>query len=793
MEARLLLIGLLAVLFVFAGAAGAAPAEVVLRPGETHQTIEGFGGSMVYWFLPDSYVDPGFYDMLVYDLGVSLVRLPMPPNIEPWNDDDDPDHINWDAVDLSKMAPRMEWLSEFKKRGVSRFTTSLWSPPDFMKTNRVLIEGGKLRPDMRDEFAEFLTIFLKAAKAHWDIEFMSLSPQNELYFKEWYYSCIYNPAQIREAVRAISRKFRREGITTKLMMPEDMAMQVDRLKWFIRPTMEDPETRDFPGFFCVHGKPDLETWQSLKEFLAPYDRQLWMTETGGGARGWNRAMANATAIHNALAGGDVNAWTFWQLTSLIDGHTPRTGYWPAKHFYRFVRPGAVRISAESADEQLLASAYHHPDSGKLTAVLINRSEESVEVAVKGGGQALPESFRLYVSDEEDQWVPREAEAGEGAVRFSMPPESMATLQSGPEDDLRELALTDEVAGPEELRERIQPPEHPRWKRIKGWTPLHMATLWGHWNRFEDQDMVQFLLESGADVNEPADDGWTPMHMAASAYNEKAYPLLRHYISKGGDVNAATADGWTVLHAAVINAWTGYRHDPDWTLDRVRACIEHGAELEARDGAGRTPLHWGAWVGYTLGHSVVSRVVDTLIEAGADVNARDDAGLTPLHYACLEGYPAIVQSLVDAGADATLQDEEGRTPADIARMRGFEEILGILEGETEAAEAAPEQGRGDRGALSDRGGPQLRGAAAAGNVDSVKSMLERGVHPDAMSPNRRRTALHAAAAAGHMDVVKALIAAGADADARDSDGFTPADRARENGHDEVAEVLSQTAD
>ena len=44
----------------------------------------------------------------------------------------------------------------------------------------------------------------------------------------------------------------------------------------------------------------------------------------------------------------------------------------------------------------------------------------------------------------------------------------------------------------------------------------------------------------------------------------------------------------------------------------------------------------------------------------------------------------------------------------------------------------------------------------------------------------------------MEVVKALVAAGADVSAQDSDGITPAERARDNGHHEVVAILRRAA-
>ncbi|MGH8016894.1 MAG: hypothetical protein ACREIA_01175 [Opitutaceae bacterium] len=127
---------------------------VTIDPSISHQTIEGFGATFVDWQDPKEYSDPAFFDTVVYDLGLSILRIPLLEEIEPYNDDDDPDHFNWDGfmtgdVDAHwSFTKRMEFAEEFKKRGVTRFYSSIYTPPAFTKTTRADNYGGYLRADM---------------------------------------------------------------------------------------------------------------------------------------------------------------------------------------------------------------------------------------------------------------------------------------------------------------------------------------------------------------------------------------------------------------------------------------------------------------------------------------------------------------------------------------------------------------------------------------------------------------------------------------------------------------------
>jgi ankyrin repeat protein len=68
----------------------------------------------------------------------------------------------------------------------------------------------------------------------------------------------------------------------------------------------------------------------------------------------------------------------------------------------------------------------------------------------------------------------------------------------------------------------------------------------------------------------------------------------------------------------------------------------------------------------------------MIERGANVNAPDKQGRTPLHWAakynCVDG----VKLLLEKKADPTIVDGEGATPAQIADANGSKEVTALLQ-------------------------------------------------------------------------------------------------------------------
>src|SRR5690242_128971 len=57
--------------------------EITINPSETHQTMEGFGACFVTYQMDSDSRDPHFYDQMVYDLGVTIVRCPMQMSWDP--------------------------------------------------------------------------------------------------------------------------------------------------------------------------------------------------------------------------------------------------------------------------------------------------------------------------------------------------------------------------------------------------------------------------------------------------------------------------------------------------------------------------------------------------------------------------------------------------------------------------------------------------------------------------------------------------------------------------------------
>ncbi|MDA7520608.1 ankyrin repeat domain-containing protein, partial [bacterium] len=230
------------------------------------------------------------------------------------------------------------------------------------------------------------------------------------------------------------------------------------------------------------------------------------------------------------------------------------------------------------------------------------------------------------------------------------------------------------------------------KNVDGETPLHWTASAGH------KEIAELLIANGADVNAKNVDGQTPLDVAVDWFNDELADLLRkvghieavkQHLAAGTDVNAKGEYGYTPLHEV---AWWGY-------TEIAELLIAEGADVNAKTNIGETPLDaathpdnpndtaetadllrkHGGKHGTILGAAGGGDIeaVKEFLAAGADVNAKDWMGWTPLHEAADGGHKAIVELLIAEGADVNAKAWGDATPLDSAIRHNHPEITNLL--------------------------------------------------------------------------------------------------------------------
>ncbi|XP_069598174.1 protein phosphatase 1 regulatory subunit 12C isoform X3 [Ranitomeya imitator] len=266
--------------------------------------------------------------------------------------------------------------------------------------------------------------------------------------------------------------------------------------------------------------------------------------------------------------------------------------------------------------------------------------------------------------EEDEGEPGNRGDGDGrTVRFERAAEFLAACAGG---DL--LEAEDMLRGPAGA-EVIDS------TNTDGISALHQACI------DENLEVVEFLVNHGANVNQADNEGWTPLHVAASCgYMEIAEYLLKHSaniaaVNSDGDVPLDIAEDdcmETLLRAEItkrgIDIEAAKREEEEVMLQDARQWLNAGNMEDIRHpktGAGA--LHVAAAKGYV-------EIMRLLLQANSDPNVRDKDGWTPLHAAAHWGVEEACRLLVENFCDMSALNNVGQRPCDVAD----EEIVSLLE-------------------------------------------------------------------------------------------------------------------
>lgn len=178
------------------------------------------------------------------------------------------------------------------------------------------------------------------------------------------------------------------------------------------------------------------------------------------------------------------------------------------------------------------------------------------------------------------------------------------------------------------------------------------------------DLLRSLLDRKAHTDTCDDEGRTALIYAVMKENPPATAIITMLLEHGADIDAGGPPGRAGRLTPLILAarWGNIRN--------VQLLLEHGAKTDIRDCTGRTAVAWAAC-------RTFEDTVKVLAERRADVNIADEAGITPLMLAADRSGRGTVEVLLKHGARVDQKDCKGKDACEWAKERGAMDIVHIL--------------------------------------------------------------------------------------------------------------------
>ena len=389
----------------------AAPSTITVDPSRTYQTISGWE-AVAFALEPSNPAFPNFRDTLldlaVNDLGINRVRLEVRSGVEnsndnwsdyqagnieyqTWrsrryatvNDNADPRAIDWSGFHFSEMDDAIERIVN-----PLRAVCQVSGAPLIVNVNYVAFTGqitdGQYLHDDAAEYAEFVVAtYLHCQNTYgWVPDYWEviLEPDN---VSQW------SGKLIGEAIVAAAERLRDNGFEPAFIAPSNTNMG-NAIRYFDQMIAVPgvlPVLREFS--YHRYGGVSLENLRAIAARAGQYGLGTSMLEWWSGGNGYatlheDLKIGHNTAWQQGVIGGAIGSSMALYVIDDSDPAHPQVRLADKSRFlrqyYKFVRPGAVRVEAVSQEDHLDPLAFINKDGGYVVVV---KCEAAGEFTVGG--------------------------------------------------------------------------------------------------------------------------------------------------------------------------------------------------------------------------------------------------------------------------------------------------------------------------------------------------------------------------------------------------------------------------
>ena len=382
---------------------------IMVYPEKEYQKFLGFGGAVTQssnhaflklneekqsQFIKDYYSKEG--------LNYSWVRLPIAScdfSTKTYSYSNKKDLSDFSIKeDLDKILPLLNGI--LKEKDDISILSSPWSPPKFMKSNKMLILGGKLLPKYYKLYADYLCKYIKEyEKIGIKIEYITV--QNETRATQVWESCTYTPEEESDFIKNyLFPTFKENNINTKILIYDH---NKERLYSRTKKELKDLNLNEYVSGVAYHYYTG-DHFEQLEMCRDEFKDKLFIhTEgcTGYSSFKVTDDLTNAEIYAHDIIGdlnNGSNAYIDWNilldhsggpnhklnfcdspvmLDTFNTNYDKKLSYYYIGHFSKYIQVNAVRIAHSTYTDAFEVTSFKNPDIS-IVVVLFNKNDKNKE-------------------------------------------------------------------------------------------------------------------------------------------------------------------------------------------------------------------------------------------------------------------------------------------------------------------------------------------------------------------------------------------------------------------------------